>query len=170
VHAELEAWSHRERLPRPQEVAAARARYLRSLKILGIPADRLSPSVERVIQALTRVLADERGRWIFDATHRDVSSELALTGVSGQQIVNIVVDRTFTDRSGVRWIVDFKTSTHQGTDVEAFLDREVIRYRAQMELYARLIGPQDDLPLRIGLYFPLLGGWREWTVANPVTP
>jgi hypothetical protein len=46
--------------------------------------------------------------------------------------------------------------------VESFLDRERERYRAQLERYARLMRGMDDHPVRLGLYFPLLGGWREW--------
>ncbi len=45
--------------------------------------------------------------------------------------------------------------------MEAFLDQEVSRYRPQLETYvalARALGPQ---PVRAGLYFPLLGAFRE---------
>jgi len=82
-----------------------------------------------------------------------------------------VIDRTFVDEQGVRWIIDYKTSTHEGGDVDAFLDNEQLRYRGQLERYARLLqaggAPQGDLmsseqSIRLGLYFPLLGGWREW--------
>jgi ATP-dependent helicase/nuclease subunit A len=77
----------------------------------------------------------------------------------------VIVDRTFVDAEGVRWIVDYKTGTHEGSDVEGFLNSEQERYRAQLEGYARLLG--DDRPVRVALYFPLLGGWREW-VPQPV--
>jgi hypothetical protein len=63
----------------------------------------------------------------------------------------------------VRWIVDFKTSTHSGGGREEFLDREQERYRAQLERYAQVLGKLDSRPIRLGLYFPLLGGWREWS-------
>jgi hypothetical protein len=58
--------------------------------------------------------------------------------------------------------VDYKTGTHEGADVEAFLDREQERYRGQLEQYAALMRGTDSRPLRLGLYFPLLNGWREW--------
>ena len=51
---------------------------------------------------------------------------------------------------------------HQGGDVEAFLDREHERYRAQLEKYAALLARTESRPIRLGLYFPLLNGWREW--------
>jgi ATP-dependent exoDNAse (exonuclease V) beta subunit len=72
------------------------------------------------------------------------------------------IDRTFVDRDGVRWIVDWKTSTHEGGDRDAFLDNELQRYRGQLERYARVMRLVDpDRPQRVGLYFPLLDAWRE---------
>ena len=71
------------------------------------------------------------------------------------------IDRTFVDEAGVRWIVDWKTSAHEGGDREAFLDNELERYRGQLERYAhamKLLEP--DRPLKVGLYFPLLDAWR----------
>jgi hypothetical protein len=61
----------------------------------------------------------------------------------------------------VRWVIDFKTSRHAGGSLEAFLDQEIVRYRAQLESYvalARALGPQ---PVRAGLYFPLQSAFRE---------
>jgi hypothetical protein len=71
------------------------------------------------------------------------------------------MDRTFVDDHGDRWIVDYKTGGHEGGDSEAFLDREQERYRAQLERYAALMMARDARPVRLGLYFPLLKGWRE---------
>ena len=61
------------------------------------------------------------------------------------------IDRTFVDAAGVRWIVDWKTSTHQGGDAEDFLDAELERYRGQLERYARamkqlLANPEGTRP------------------------
>ena len=80
--------------------------------------------------------------------------------------VRVVIDRTFIDDKGQRWIIDFKTSSHEGGDREAFLDREVQRYRSQLELYARLLEAAGKVDVRLGLYFPLIGGWREWSAGE----
>jgi ATP-dependent helicase/nuclease subunit A len=77
-----------------------------------------------------------------------------------------VIDRTFVDEDGVRWIIDYKTGSHEGGGLETFLDDEKERYREQLERYARLMVQRDARPIRLALYFPLLGGWREW--AAPV--
>jgi ATP-dependent exoDNAse (exonuclease V) beta subunit len=75
--------------------------------------------------------------------------------VSDQGTRNFVMDRVFRDES-VLWIVDYKTSRHEGAGVEGFLDRERDRYAAQLRLYGAILAGS-----RQGLYFPLLKGWRE---------
>ena len=75
---------------------------------------------------------------------------------------NGVIDRTFVDTDGVRWIVDYKTASHEGAGESAFLDNELERYRARLERYARYFRATESRPIRLGLYFPLMGGWREW--------
>jgi ATP-dependent helicase/nuclease subunit A len=76
-----------------------------------------------------------------------------------------VIDRTFIDESGVRWIIDYKTSEPAGEDVVNFLEAEKERYGEQLERYARLMALRDDRPIRLGLYFPLISEWREWGAA-----
>ncbi|HEU4532154.1 MAG TPA: UvrD-helicase domain-containing protein [Steroidobacteraceae bacterium] len=164
VHAELDRWSRMGQLPRPAELAASRNRYARLLAALGVPAQERPAAVERVIDALTRTLEDNKGRWIFAPTHTDVRSEWAVSGTLGTELVDAVIDRTFRDAQGTRWIVDFKTSAHEGGALEEFLDNEVRRYREQLNRYAALTARFAAEPMRVGLYFPMLGAWREWGV------
>ena len=77
------------------------------------------------------------------------------------EIVSVRIDRTFVDEDGIRWIVDYKTSFHEDSGIDAFLDNELARYRDQMTAYTRLFGLMEDRPVRAALYFPLLGSWRE---------
>jgi ATP-dependent exoDNAse (exonuclease V) beta subunit len=106
-------------------------------------------------------LDDPRARWIL-SPHADAASELRLTGVIDGAIANLAVDRTFVDEQGTRWIVDYKTGMHEGGSLEAFLDREQQRYRAQLDRYAQVLHKLDGRPVRMALYFPLLQAWREW--------
>jgi ATP-dependent exoDNAse (exonuclease V) beta subunit len=113
-------------------------------------------AVERAVTALVRALADPRGRWVLGA-HPEAATEYRITARVDGAIRRLVIDRLFRDATGARWVVDYKTSQHQGADVAAFLDRERSRYAAQLARYAAALGDVD----RLGLYFPLLGGWRE---------
>ncbi len=132
-----------------------------ALAAQGVGESELAAAAARAQQALIRCVSDERGRWVLGAQPGG-RSELRLTGVVDGLRCDVVIDRTFFDAEGVRWIIDYKTSTHEGRDVEAFLDNEQLRYRRQLERYARLMQAGGGERIRLGLYFPLLGGWREW--------
>jgi ATP-dependent helicase/nuclease subunit A len=84
------------------------------------------------------------------------------------ELRNAVIDRSFIDGAGVRWIVDYKTSVHAGGGLAEFVARELARYAPQLRLYttlARHLGPE---PVRAALYFPWLGEFREFT-GTPAT-
>ncbi|MDE2137924.1 MAG: PD-(D/E)XK nuclease family protein, partial [Gammaproteobacteria bacterium] len=118
-------------------------------------------AVQSVLSALERTLADERGRWILDAGHREAHSEWELSGVSGGRLRSVVIDRCFIDGDGARWVIDYKTSAHEGGALGEFLAQELERYRPQLEAYRELARALGAQPVRAALYFPLLGALRE---------
>ena len=150
----IDAWSI-------EKIVAQRPHNRDSLYTLGVPEEELDKACNWVEQALTGILTDPRGRWLL-ADHRDQASEYALSGIVQGDVINIVIDRTFVDENGIRWIVDYKTSRHESGDIEQFLDLQQERYRGQLEKYAAIMSAMDDRPIRLGLYLPILRGWREW--------
>ena len=44
------------------------------------------------------------------------------------QLRNVVIDRCFIDADGTRWVIDYKTSSHEGGGREEFLASELARY------------------------------------------
>ena len=165
VHEALERFGGAQ-LPDVADLSRLAPRLESRLAALGVETAAARSGAERALTALRATLEDPQGRWLFDATHRDAHSELALTGLRGGHIVNAVIDRTFVDAHGTRWIVDFKTSPHEGGNREAFLDEEAKRYTAQLQRYAHLARALGPEPVRAGLYFPLLSAWREVDVSQ----
>ena len=151
---ELEAWDLKK-------VRELRPVFARQLLDLGIRESDLDAGVDLVQEALENTLGHEIGRWIL-GPRREAKNEYPVSGLVQGQLTSVVIDRTFVDQTGVRWIIDYKTSRHEGGDPAGFLDREMARYQGQMETYARLMQAGESRPIRIGLYFPLLSGWREW--------
>jgi ATP-dependent exoDNAse (exonuclease V) beta subunit len=150
-----DAWS-RERVDRQLR------RIRDQLALQGVGENELEEAAGAVRSALLNTLASGIGRWIL-CPRPGARCEYGLTGVLAGETVSAVIDRTFVDEDGTRWIIDYKTGTHEGGDREAFLDREVLRYRAQMQRYARLLRAMEGgKPLRLGLFFPLICGWRSW--------
>lgn len=138
--------------------AAAR----RLLLAEGLPQQQVGAALQRVRAALQRTLADSRGQWILSPAHGERHNERPVTAVIGGRPRRLVIDRTFVDADGVRWIIDYKTGRHEGGDVEGFLDQEQERYRLQLAAYAAAFRALEDRPVRTALYYPLVaGGWRE---------
>jgi ATP-dependent exoDNAse (exonuclease V) beta subunit len=169
VHAELQAMN-----VGASDAAALRARephFRRWLALHGVPPERLPEAASRVVEALVAVHGDPRGRWILQQTRADVrefalSGRVAPGGAPPGEVTRVVFDRSFIDDAGIRWVVDYKTSQHQGSGLDEFLDREVERYRPQMQRYAMLAQRLGSEPVRLGLYFPLMRAWREWAASE----
>ena len=145
-----------------QRIEALAPGFHLALARQGVPEAKLDQAVQRVHEALRRTLSDAKGAWLFNPQHSEAKSEYALTLIEHGKPVTSIMDRSFVDASGTRWIIDYKTSAHEGGGLDAFLDREQERYRGQLERYAAVLGKLDKRPIRLGLYFPLLEGWREW--------
>ncbi|MCL5746571.1 MAG: PD-(D/E)XK nuclease family protein, partial [Acidobacteria bacterium] len=146
-----------------ETVHAQQAICAAALASLGVPAGEIEAASAKVAEALERALCDPRGRWILDDRHAQARCEFAISGIVNGRVVDSRVDRTFVDADGTRWIIDYKTGTHEGGGLEGFLDNERARYAAQLEAYAALFAGMESRPIRLGLFFPLLGAWREWS-------
>ena len=139
----------------PEAIAA-------SLGDLGLPAGRIGNATRRTLKILRNLSLDPRAHWLFDPEHRQTRSEWALSSVHNGEISRQVIDRSFIDAAGILWIVDFKTGSHEGGDMARFLDDEEQRYADQLNRYAELVRHlEPDREIRLGLYFPALGQWRE---------
>jgi ATP-dependent exoDNAse (exonuclease V) beta subunit len=152
----LEQWSSRR-------IAAHEGAFARELELLGVERAERDHAAARVVAALTKSSADPHGRWVL-GPREEARSELRMTVRAGAVLEHLRLDRTFV-AEGHRWIVDFKTSQHEGADLGAFLDSEVERYAPQLERYARAMAAIDARPVQLALYFPLLGELRSWPAA-----
>ncbi len=152
----LEHWSSQ----RLQQIQPA---FARELELLGVEPKEREGAAARVVAALSRALADPAGRWVL-GTHLEARAELKLTVRAGVVLEHLRLDRTFV-ADGRRWIVDYKTSQHEGGNLRDFLDSEVARYAPQLERYARAVAVTDPRPIELSLYFPLLGELRSWPSA-----
>ena len=144
-------------------MAATRRRYVDELAELGVPG-RATPGGGGTRRQRGESYARGRAGAVVARREACVRGERARAHRAGRRraIVSVVIDRTFVDEQGVRWIVDYKSSSHEGADLDGFLASEQERYRPQLERYAALMRHLGPEPIRLGLYFPLLSAWRSW--------
>jgi ATP-dependent helicase/nuclease subunit A len=146
--------------PLPTECPDSISRAMRfQLTELSSPSADIAEELKSLIIDVNRVLGDEVGRWVLAAHHHDAQSELSLFVAETQK--QLVVDRTFIDaQTGIRWIIDYKTSRPaQEESLTDFLSEEatryrdqLLRYRSAMQLYDQSHHP-DVIDTRVALYF-----------------
>ncbi len=158
VHRWIQFCTDRGADPRDLPGDQVRATSLRWLRETGVAESAAEAILERTVTALQRLGDDQRGQWLLQG---DGHAELALTGVSGGRIESVVLDRVRIDDEGVHWIVDYKTSTHEGGDLDGFLSAEVDRYRPQLARYSDIYRNFAGVDVRCALYFPLLQKFVE---------
>lgn len=132
------------------------------LRALGVRRDDLERAVTKVVATMEKTLASKRGQWLL-APHPQQAAEMPLSGEIASQIVHRVIDRTFVTQ-GVRWVIDYKTSSPAPEeDVDSFLRREGEHYQQQLEVYMQLMQQLDrDHLVRGAFYFPVIDGWYEY--------
>lgn len=142
----------------PNELEALRPATRRWLREMGIMESEHEGIAGRVEEALRAMSSDERGRWLLRG---DGHAEFALSGVVHGNVESIVIDRVRIDENGTHWIVDYKTSSHEGGRLEDFLKAETDRYRPQLQKYSELYRNYSGADVRCALYFPLLQEFVE---------
>ncbi|MES2998908.1 MAG: UvrD-helicase domain-containing protein [Pseudomonadota bacterium] len=141
-------------------------RFIPLLKQAGIVSAELDDAVDKLKKALKNTLNDTRGRWILSQEHQSCYSEFALTVSQNGNLQNLIIDRSFIDSAGTRWIIDYKTTAFQADDSTTFLNVAMQAHKKQLEAYAAAFARdptlQTNKPMRLGLYFPLNTHWHEW--------
>ena len=127
------------------------------LRALGTGPGALESISAMIAKAFENTLESDTGRWILSGEHADAACELALSGRIDGKLVNAVIDRTFIDADGTRWIIDYKSGYHEGGDLEGFLAEEAGRYETQLGLYRRLFEQMGETDIRTALYLPRHG-------------
>jgi len=136
-------------------IQQAGSRWLREM---GVNSDSIDTILSRVNTALQGFIRDDKGRWLLEG---EGYAELPLSGIVDGRVESVILDRVRIDSDGTHWIVDYKTSSHEGGDLKNFLSAETERYREQLSKYAELYRNYSGADVRCALYFPLLQEFVE---------
>jgi hypothetical protein len=133
---------------------------VRTLLIEAGVADADIEGAARIaLDCLDTMLRDEQGRWLLDSGHAESIAEWELVTDAGRRHV---IDRSFVDAEGTRWIIDYKSSLpHAGEPLAVFLERERSAYAEQLRVYRELVARFDTRPIRTALYFPRVPCFSE---------
>ena len=158
VHRWLHAFAEGQARAHAESIKDCRPVTRRWLKEMGVGDAMIAEINDRVETALNKILDDEKGRWVINGEGR---AELGLTGVYDGKIESVILDRVRIDSDGVHWIIDYKTSTHEGGNLAGFLQAETDRYTPQLRKYKAIYDAYTGTTARCALYFPLLQTFLE---------
>jgi ATP-dependent exoDNAse (exonuclease V) beta subunit len=128
----------------------------------GLPFEQTDKVLQQTLFGIRNTLKDPKGQWIL-SNHKNGHAEYPLTQFSENRFYRKIIDRTFIEND-IRWIIDYKTSRHEGKgmDLKEFLNNEVVRYKPQLDSYATLLKEYGEIrPIKKALYFPMHKAWRE---------
>lgn len=100
-------------------------------------------------QILKNVLTDPMGRFVLDPSHENSAAELNVFFEGN----SYVIDRTFTDSKGIRWIIDYKT-----TDRLSEPDWDQIQ---QMKKYKSCLEALGEKNIQLAIYFLRIPKWVQ---------
>lgn len=130
------------------------------LNMLGVPHARLDHCLAKIITCLINTIQGPRGRWLLEE-HRESTCEMPINGLVDGELIRAKVDRSFVDSDGIRWVIDYKTTSPSVEEnLDNFIFDEKKRYEKQLRIYETLMRslyPGDVV--QCAVYFPMFDGW-----------
>lgn len=124
-----QAWLHEPSPPTEHQFAAWNNR----LTTRGVTAPDRNRIIQQAREQCELVLQDDEASWFLGNSHSESETGVAFTAPSESEggFLNYVVDRTFIDTDGTRWLIKYTTSFIGQESEEELMDR-VSREHAQV--------------------------------------
>ena len=151
IHEALQ--SHVDRPISKEKFHSLRAYWKIQLSRLLEDKSQLEAVLDSTENNLLNCIEDSHNNWIFDKQLKDSSTELEISRQSQNYVEDFVIDRSFIDDSGNRWIIDYKTASRNADEeVDSFIARQLDQHSSQLENYRELFLQMEDRPAKTALY------------------
>lgn len=119
-----------------------------------VDAGEAERSIRFVEESVRGTVGDPELAWLFDPALEDSQCELDMTRTDGSGLERRVIDRTFIDRRGARWIIDYKTARPpRSGGREGFVKAQRLLHREQLARYRSLF---DEAEVRTAILLTAL--------------
>ena len=157
VHEALQNYLNNHQLLDTANLAGLKNYWRRRLSAFSFVSGEIDIAMTKLEQSLQSTLQDSELRWVFDHGQEQSAAELALQSYASGFVHTHVIDRTFIDGNGVRWIIDYKSSQPLGKQsLESFLAEQVALYSGQLSRYRSLFENEDNKGVKTALLFTSL--------------
>lgn len=154
IHACLEHYVQAQDQARYlEQIGKLRDFWTLQLRHLELDAEHLRTTLDFIEQSFRNTVQEPSLGWIFDPSQHDSACELPLSTVSGTGFVsNHVLDRSFIDSDGVRWIIDYKSARPtRYSNEEDFIREQLAHHAPQLENYRSLFAAMESRPIKTAL-------------------
>lgn len=135
-----------------QEPSAERVSLWRNeIRAMGHTDIDVNQILEISQRQIGQILLDTKGRWVLDPDHAESGTEIEFNTTENGVFEKVILDRSFVDEDGVRWIIDYKTTT-LGEPSPGEIESLKLRHRGQLVRYAEILSNVEDRPIKLALY------------------
>ena len=119
----------------------------------GVTLAQQAQAYSYLDQYVRHMTTDQHGQWLIQCHQMDCQ-EYPLHWLDECGEVNkVILDRSFVDKQGVRWIIDYKTAQPPAAAIEDWLAQQVVQYQGQLQRYREIWQRFESGEIRCALYF-----------------
>ncbi len=157
IHEALQNYLSNNQLLDTENLLGLKNYWRRRLNAFSFTSSEIDNAVTKIEQSLYNTLQDSELSWVFDHDQESSAAELSLQSYASGFVHTHVIDRTFIDNNGVRWIIDYKSSQPSSKQsLESFLAEQVALYSGQLTRYRSLFDNEENKGVKTALLFTSL--------------
>lgn len=157
VHEALQNYLSNNQLLSAANLTGLKIYWRRQLNAFSFASEEIDTAMAKIEQSLLSTLQDSELRWIFDNEQEQSAAEHPLQSYANDFVHTHIIDRTFIDRNGIRWIIDYKSSQPSSNQsAESFLAEQVTLYSDQLNRYRNLFENEENNGVKTALLFTSL--------------
>lgn len=157
VHEALQNHLSNQSLLDADKLAGLRSYWRRRLSAFCFAPTDIDNALQKIEASLHNTLQDSELSWVFDNGQEKSAAELPLQSYANGFVHTHVIDRTFIDAQGIRWIIDYKSSQPANDQpLEGFIAEQIALYSSQLDRYRRLFENENNKGVKTALLFTSL--------------
>ncbi|MEC7766903.1 MAG: PD-(D/E)XK nuclease family protein, partial [Pseudomonadota bacterium] len=154
IHEALQTFLLKNDLLSKHNLDIQKQRWQQNLLRHGFDLRTIQNAVEYIEDSLQKTLSSRELGWIFDHSQTESVAEYELQSKDTDVIQNHVIDRSFIDLEGIRWIIDYKsTKKPDHTPEDQFIVKQVALYQSQLQRYRNLFRTEQNKGVKTALLF-----------------
>ena len=154
IHEALQTFLLKNDLLSKHNLDIQKQRWQQNLLRHGFDLRTIQNAVEYIEDSLQKTLSSRELGWIFDHSQTESVAEYELQSKDTDVIQNHVIDRSFIDLEGIRWIIDYKsTKKPDHTTENQFIVKQVALYQSQLQRYRNLFRTEQNKGVKTALLF-----------------